>query len=43
MPRTQKIARLKAFLNVYGIVSILLFGGLFSPSVDTQNRPLMDI
>jgi len=25
----NKIARLKAFLNVYGIVSILLFGGLF--------------
>ena len=26
----NKIARLKAFLNVYGIVSIILFGGLFS-------------
>ena len=25
-----KIARLKVFLNVYGVVSIILFGGLFS-------------
>src|SRR5437773_2123701 len=27
---THKIARLRKFLNVYGIVSIILFGGLFS-------------
>ena len=26
----NKIARLKVFLNVYGIVSVILFGGLFS-------------
>jgi hypothetical protein len=29
-PEKIKIARLKAFLNVYGVVSIILFGGLFS-------------
>lgn len=30
IPEASKIARLKVFLNLYGVVSIILFGGLFS-------------
>lgn len=30
MERTPKLNKLKIFLNVYGIISIVLFGGLFS-------------
>jgi len=35
------MARLKVFLNVYGVVSVILFGGLFSLTL--IDAPIMQV
>jgi len=39
MEQTSKLRKLKLFLNVYGVISVILFGGLFS--LTSFDAPIM--